>query len=58
MLGLGRRHSRVIDGLRTRELVRSFTGELAPARPRPVLNATAQAAEATRRILAARGLLP
>lgn len=56
-LSLGRRHTSFIDGLCTRGLVRAFAGDAALPPPRPPIDATAEAAEATRRMLQERGRL-
>jgi mitochondrial fission protein ELM1 len=54
MLTLGARHSRFVSGLINRGLVQRFTGELQSAPPRPVVDATTEAARVVRELLAGR----
>jgi mitochondrial fission protein ELM1 len=54
MLPLRGRHAQFVAGLVERGLVQPFTGELRASPPRPVVDATAEAAAAVRRLLASR----
>ena len=52
---LRRRHQGFVRGLEARGLIRVFDGTWTEPRPRPVVDATAEAAAAVRRLLAERG---
>jgi mitochondrial fission protein ELM1 len=54
-LPLRGRHDRFVAGLLERGLIQPFTGEARPARPRPVIDATGEAARAVRELLVGRG---
>jgi mitochondrial fission protein ELM1 len=53
LLPLRGRHARFVSGLFERGLAQPFTGELQPPPPREVIDATAEAAQAVRRLMEA-----